>query len=130
MTLEVYIRSTLLADATIFSHVGNKIFQNYIPQGEVYPAIVFFAVSESPNYCQGGVTTENKMFQFSLLGANKDHLSIIKDRINFVFDNKGGISLTNSRISLITKTGLVEDQFEKESRVHHVAVSYNFKLNY
>ena len=130
MTLEVFIRSSIIADNTIFTAVGQKVFQNYVPQGVVYPAIVFFTVTELPKYCQGGMTSEEKTIQFSILGTDKDQLSLLKKRLNVVFDNKGQIPLTESMISIIEKVGLVEDQFEKETRVHHVAVSYNFKITY
>ena len=130
MTLEVFIRSTIIADSTIFSSVGQKVFQNYVPQGTVYPAIVFFFVSELPKYCQAGRTSEEKTVQFSLLGDDKNLLAILKKRLDAVFDNQGQISLDDSTISLIEKVGLIDDEFEKETRVHHVAVSYRFKITY
>jgi hypothetical protein len=130
MTLEVFIRSSIIADSTIFSAVGQKIFQNYVPQGVVYPAIVFFTVTELPKYCQGGMTSEEKTIQFSVLGTDKDQLALIKKRLNVVFDNKGGIPLDDSVVSIIEKAGLIDDEFEKETRVHHVAVSYRFKVSY
>lgn len=130
MNLEVFIRSSIIADSTIFGFVGQKVFQNYVPQGTVYPAIVFFFVAELPKYCQGGKTSEEKTVQFSLLGTDKNILSTLKKRLDVVFDNKGQISLDDSVISLIEKVGLIDDEFEKETRVHHIAVSYRFKITY
>lgn len=130
MNLETYIRSSIVNDSILFSHVSNKVFQNVVPQNTVFPAIVFFVVSETPKYCQGGKSHEDRTFQFSILSDNKDNIAIIKNRIDFLFDNKGSINLTNETISLIEKRGLVDDEFENETRVHHVAISYNFKIIY
>ena len=57
-----------LSGSALSAHIGNRLFKLEAPEGAQYPYVVFFVVTDIPEY-PGGKTIEKFDIQFSLFSS-------------------------------------------------------------
>lgn len=124
------VRSLLVNAGTIEPLVGLdgnnrvKIYPLIVPQGVVYPAIVYQVVSANPIYCHtpGGATADEYRVQVSVFDTSYLALENLARAIRLVLEDYAGTSETEK----ITKVLLdnQRDRYEEDSRLYHRAMDF------
>jgi hypothetical protein len=65
LTTGIYAK---LAGSALNTSIGGRLYKAYAPEGAIYPYVVFFIVTDIPEY-PGGKTIEKYSIQFSLFSS-------------------------------------------------------------
>jgi len=82
------IRSILVADATLTSLVGSKIYPNAAPQGTQSPFVVINVISNLPTNTKAQASTMDRYrIQVSTFSTDFDTCQTVKNRIRVLLEN-------------------------------------------
>lgn len=66
LTTSIFAKMTSSTD--LYTDIGGRLYKSEAPEGAAYPYVVFFVVSDLPEY-PGGHTIEQVQVQFSLFSS-------------------------------------------------------------
>ena len=72
LTTAIYSK---LAGSDLYTSIGGRLYKGYGPEGATYPYVVFFVVTDIPEY-PGGKTIEQYLIQFSIFSAVSESTEI------------------------------------------------------
>jgi len=88
MSIYSAIRSILVADATLTSLVGSKIYPNAAPQGTQSPFVVINVISNLPTNTKAQASTMDRYrIQVSTFSTDFDTCQTVKNRIRVLLEN-------------------------------------------
>ena len=88
MSIYSAIRSILVADSTLTSLVGSKIYPNAAPQGTQSPFVVINVISNLPTNTKAQASTMDRYrIQVSTFSTDFDTCQSVKNRIRVLLEN-------------------------------------------
>ncbi len=119
MSIEIALRNKLLENVNLENIVGERMYLLKLPQNPVYPAVVYFKVS-NPRHHAIGVAYPR--FQFSVFAKTYKEAKKVADLIRFVIQREKGIT---GGIPIIQGVYLNEiDLYESDTQLYHIACDY------
>ena len=121
MSLTTDIPAFLLAQPMIAALVETHIYPTHIDEGEVFPCLVFFVVSDVPLECHDGPSRLSfAHVQFSCFAKRYADARALRDALKALLESftgplaPGGTQIGNARWMSD------HDSFESSTRVYHV----------
>lgn len=75
INLTTAIFGKMTAGTDLYTDIGGRLYKGEAPEGAAFPYVVFFVVSDIPEY-PGGKTIEQSLIQFSLFSATSSSLEV------------------------------------------------------
>lgn len=89
-----------LSGSSLSTDIGGRLYKGRAPEGAVYPYVVYFVVSDLPEY-PGTKTIERVRIQFSLYSADQSSTAEIEDMLTYLRSLYDDCSLTITSNTLI-----------------------------
>ena len=89
-----------LAGSSLSTDIGGRLYKGRAPDGAVYPYVVYFVVSDYPEY-PSTTTIERVMIQFSLYSDDQSSTAEIEDMLVYLRSLYDDCSLTITSNTLI-----------------------------
>jgi len=130
MQIEQAIMTHLLADSSITDLVGDRVFFVKAAQDVSAPYIVFFKVTDPPQYSHDGRSLYEPLFQFDIFDTTyssvKEIAAVLKTSLEAYSGTLGGAG------GVAVNGSFVEDEndfYEDITRLYHTAVDIRFWHN-
>jgi hypothetical protein len=122
--IEDALRTRLLAVTAIADQISQRMYVNQAPQGVDKPYVVYFIVSNTPEYTAHCIQ-DNVIIQYSVFANTYSQArtiaNLIRENLEPFFGIIDGVSVTAIRFD-----GIGASEKEKNSQLAHI--SYDFKI--
>lgn len=122
------IYSLLTSDGTLSSAIGTKVFPDTVPQGQLFPAVVYTVVGTGPTDAKDGTSPLDVLrIQIDTYSTSYDSTQTIKDRIRTVLDRYSG-TVQMMNIDSIRFSGDGSGDYEENIGIYWVSQNFDIRL--
>ena len=122
------IYSLLTSDGTLSSAIGTKVFPDTVPQGQLFPAVVYTVVGTDPTDAKDGASPLDVLrIQIDTYSTSYDSTQTIKDRIRTVLDRYSG-TVQMMNIDSIRFSGDGSGDYEENIGIYWVSQNFDIRL--